>query len=171
VPTHFRMSGEATCEGGDLLWLDEGTLAVGLGYRTNLEGLGMLELALPDIEIFPVQLPHYLGPSACLHLMSTISIVDHDLAVVYRPLTSVVFLQELENRGFQLIDVPENEFTSMGPNVLALGPRECVMLEGNPVTKKRLEMAGCKVVSYRGEYISMLAEGGPTCLTRPILRG
>jgi N-dimethylarginine dimethylaminohydrolase len=103
--------------------------------------------------------------------MSTISIVADDLAIVYRPLTAVLFLQELERRGFQLIDVPEEEFEQMGPNVLALGPRNCVMLEGNPITKQRLEKAGCTVVTYKGEYISLIAEGGPTCLTRPILRG
>jgi dimethylargininase len=171
VPVHYRMEGEAICEGGDLLWLDENTLAVGLGYRTNLEGLRQLELAMPEVELLAVQLPHYLGPAACLHLMSTISIVDQDLAVVYRPLTSVVFLQELEKRGFQIVDVPEEEFTSMGPNVLAVGPRECVMLAGNPITRERLEMAGCKVLTYKGEQISLMAEGGPTCLTRPILRG
>ncbi|MEJ2510281.1 MAG: arginine deiminase family protein [Anaerolineales bacterium] len=171
VPVHYRMEGDAQCEGGDLLWLDDETLAVGLGYRTNLEGFRQLGLALPGVELIPVQLPHYRGPDACLHLMSTISIVDSDLAVVYRPLTSVVFLQELIRRGFELVDVPEEEFERMGPNVLALSPRECVMLEGSPSTTKRLESAGCHVTTYNGEQLSWVAEGGPTCLTRPILRG
>ena len=171
VPVHYRMEGDAQCEGGDLLWLDDETLAVGLGYRTNLEGFRQLALALPGVELIPVQLPHYRGPDACLHLMSTISIVDSDLAVVYRPLTSVVFLQELIRRGFELVDVPEEEFERMGPNVLALSPRECVMLEGSPSTTKRLESAGCHVITYNGEQLSWVAEGGPTCLTRPILRG
>nr|NIW49410.1 amidinotransferase [Gammaproteobacteria bacterium] len=130
-----------------------------------------LEKALPDVELISVQLPHYLGPSACLHLMSTVSIVAEDLAVVYRPLTSVFFLQELERKGFQVVDVPEEEFGTMAPNVLALEPRVCVMLEGNPVTKQRLEAVGCSVFTYKGKHISLLAEGGPTCLTRPILRG
>ena len=171
VPVHYRMEGDAQCEGGDLLWLDDETLAVGLGYRTNLEGFRQLGLALPGVELIPVQLPHYRGPDACLHLMSTISIVDSDLAVVYRPLTSVVFLQELIRRGFELVDVPEEEFERMGPNELALSPRECVMLEGSPSTTKRLEYAGCHVTTYNGEHLSWVAEGGPTCLTRPILRG
>jgi N-dimethylarginine dimethylaminohydrolase len=171
VPIHYQVHGDAVCEGGDLVWLDEATLAVGLGYRTNPQGLRQLGEALPGVTLIPVQLPYYLGPSACLHLMSTVSIVAEDLAVVYRPLTSVVFLQELEQRGFRLIDVPEEEFAGMGPNVLALEPRNCVMLEGNPVTSQRLEAAGCSVTTYRGDHISLMAEGGATCLTRPILRG
>lgn len=171
VPIHYRMQADALCEGGDLLWVDQNTLAVGLGYRTNPEGLRQLSLALPGVELIPVQLPYYRGPEACLHLMSTISIVAEDLAVVYRPLTSVVFLQALASRGFELVDVPDEEFETMGPNVLALKPRECVMLEGNPVTTQRLKAAGCSVTTYSGENLSLVAEGGPTCLTRPIWRG
>jgi len=171
VPVHYRLSGRAICEGGDLLWLDEDTLAVGLGYRTNPEGLRQLRLALPDVELIPVQLPHHYGAAACLHLMSLISIVDANLAVVYRPLMPVVFLKTLKARGFVLIDVPSDEFERMGTNVLALSPRDCVTLDGNPVTKQRLHDAGCKVATYRGDQISLTAEGGPTCLTRPILRG
>lgn len=171
VPIHYQLHGDAVCEGGDLVWLDEDTLAVGLGYRTNPAGLRQLGEALPGVTLIPVQLPYYLGPSACLHLMSTVSIVAEDMAVVYRPLTSVFFLQELEYRGFKIVDVPDEEFAGMGPNVLALAPGECVMLEGNPVTRQRLEAAGCSVTTYRGENISLLAEGGATCLTRPILRG
>ena len=171
VPIHYQVHGDGLSEGGDLLWLDETTLAVGLGYRTNPEGLRQLGEALPGVSLLPVQLPYYLGPSSCLHLMSTVSIVAEDLAVVYRPLTSVVFLQELEHRGFRIVDVPEEEFAGMGPNVLALEPRNCVMLEGNPVTRQRLEAAGCLVTTYKGDHISLMAEGGATCLTRPILRG
>jgi len=171
IPIHYQVHGNAVCEGGDLVWLDEDTLAVGLGYRTNQEGLRQLGEALPGLTLIPVHLPYYLGPSACLHLMSTVSIVAEDLAVVYRRLTSVVFLQELEHRGFRIVDVPEEEFASMGPNVLALEPGNCVMLEGNPVTRKHLEAAGCSVTTYRGDHISLMAEGGATCLTRPILRG
>jgi len=171
VPIHFRLSGEAKCEGGDLLWLDEHTLAVGLGFRTNLEGLRQLAQAMPEVKLIPVHLPYYRGPEACLHLMSTISIVDLDLAVVYHPLTSVTFLQELSSRGIELVAVPDEEFDLMGPNVLALAPRKCVMLDGNPITTRRLESAGCDVITYSGEHLSLVAEGGPTCLTRPILRG
>jgi N-dimethylarginine dimethylaminohydrolase len=170
VPIHYRLHSGALAEGGDLLWVDQTTLAVGLGYRTNMEGLLQLQEALPGIEIVPVHLPHYLGPEACLHLMSTISIVDHDLAIIYKPLTSVPFIQELERRGFRFVEVPEQEFETMGPNVLAVAPGMCIMLAGNPISQRRLEDAGCAVATYVGNEISLKAEGGPTCLTRPVWR-
>lgn len=172
VPTRFRLGGEARAEGGDLLWLDESTLAVGLGFRTNSEGLRQLreELATSDIGVLSFDLPYFSGPDACLHLLSLISIVDHDLAVVYPRLLPVPLWEELERREFRLIEVPDEEFPSMGPNVLALAPSQCLMLEGNPITRRRLEESGCTVHTYRGQQISLKAEGGPTCLTRPILR-
>ena len=172
IPIHQTLEGEARAEGGDLLWVDEHTLAVGLGFRTNAEGLAQLRQGLCPlgIEIVPVELPYFCGPDTCLHLLSLISIVDHDLAVVYPPLLSVPFWTLLESRGFRFIEVPEEELATMGPNVLALAPGKCLMLEGNPVTKSRLEQAGCEVTTYRGNEISLKAEGGPTCLTRPILR-
>jgi N-dimethylarginine dimethylaminohydrolase len=172
IPILQTLEGEARAEGGDLLWVDEHTLAVGLGFRTNAEGLTQLRQGLCPlgIEIVPVELPYYCGPETCLHLLSLISIVDNDLAVVYPPLLSVPFWTLLESRGFRFIEVPESELATMGPNVLALAPGRCVMLEGNPVTKSRLEQAGCEVHTYRGNEISLKAEGGPTCLTRPILR-
>lgn len=172
VPVLFALKGAARAEGGDLLWLDETTLAVGQGFRTNAEGLGQLRAGLEPsgVEVLPVELPYYQGPAACLHLLSLISIVDRDLAVVYPPLLAVPFWQLLVDRGFRLIEVPEEEFPTMGGNVLALGPGECLMLEGNPVTRERLVAAGCRVETYRGREISWKAEGGPTCLTRPILR-
>ena len=107
---------------------------------------------------------------ACLHLLSLVSIVNKNLAVIYPPLLSVSFWQYLLSKGFQFIEVPEDEFLTMGPNILALKPGTCVMLEGNPVTKQRLEKAGCVVITYRGNEISLKAEGGPTCLTHPVLR-
>jgi N-dimethylarginine dimethylaminohydrolase len=172
IPILQTLEGEARAEGGDLLWVDEHTLAVGLGFRTNAEGLTQLRQGLCPlgIEIVPVELPYYCGPETCLHLLSLISIVDKDLAVVYPPLLSVPFWTLLESRGFRFIEVPESELATMGPNVLALAPGKCVMLEGNPVTKSRLEQSGCEVHTYRGNEISLKAEGGPTCLTRPILR-
>ena len=170
IPVHYQLSGDAIAEGGDLMWVDQGTLAVGIGYRTNMAGFNQLQEALPDVELFPVQLPYYLGPEACLHLMSTISMIDDDLAVVFKRLTSVLFLTWLSERGVDFVEVPEEEFGTMGPNVLAVGPRQCVMLQDNPITRSRLEAAGCEVVTYRGNEISLKAEGGATCLTRPILR-
>ena len=171
VPIHYRLHGDALAESGDLLWIDEKTLAVGLGFRTNAEGLRQLGEALgPEIEIIPVHLPYFQGKDACLHLMSFISLLDYDLAVVYLPLMPVPFWQLLKERGYRMVEVPEEEFWSMGPNVLALAPSKCLMLEGNPITKQRLEAAGCEVLTYKGEEISLKAEGGATCLTRPILR-
>ncbi len=171
VPIHYQLHGAAIAEGGDLLWIDGKTLAVGLGYRTNAAGLSQLQEALPSVHVFGVELPYYLGPEACLHLMSTISMIDEHLAVVYKPLTSVPFIQFLEDREITIIEVPEHEFETMGPNVLAVAPGQCIMLAGNPITKQRIEAAGGEVVTYQGNQISLKAEGGATCLTRPILRG
>ncbi len=173
IPLLYTLQGEALAEGGDLLWLDHETLAVGLGFRTNAEGLHQLREVLTGIgvTVIPVELPYYRGPESCLHLLSLISIVDDHLAVVYPPLLSVPFWKELQWRGFRLIEVPDAEFATMGPNVLALAPGRCLMLEGNPITRRRLEEEGCEVMTYRGNEISLKAEGGATCLTRPILRG
>ncbi len=175
VPTFAAISsdaGDATAEGGDLLWIDRHTLAAGQGFRTNAAGLAQLReiLAPLGVEVIPVELPYFGGPEACLHLLSLISLVDHDLAVVYPPLLAVPFWRLLQDRGIRLIEVPEEEFASQGPNVLALAPRKLLMLEGNPVTRRRLEAAGCEVATYRGREISLKAEGGPTCLTRPVWR-
>jgi dimethylargininase len=172
VPILYTLHGDARAEGGDLLWMDHNTLAVGLGFRTNQEGLRQLREALSGIgvKVIPVELPYHAGQDACLHLLSLISIVDENIAVVYPPLMSVPFWQELQHCGFKLIVVPEEEFPTMGPNVLALSPRKCLMLEGNPVTKHLLEEAGCEVMTYKGNELSIKAEGGPTCLTRPIFR-
>jgi dimethylargininase len=172
VPIHYTLHGEARAEGGDLLWLEHDTLAVGLGFRTNAEGLRQLGEALAAIgaSVLPVELPYYTGPDACLHLLSLISIVDERLAVVYPPLMAVSFWQELQRRGFRLISVPDEEFATMATTVLALAPGKCLMLEGNPLTQRKLEEAGCEVVTYTGNEISHKAEGGPTCLTRPVWR-
>ena len=172
VPILAELGGEATAEGGDLLWLDHRTLAVGQGFRTNAEGLRQLREIMTGlgVEVLPVELPYFTGPDACLHLLSLISLVDRDLAVVYPPLLPVPFWKTLRDRGFRLVEVPAEEFPTMAPNVLALAPARCLMLEGNPVTRRRLEQAGCEVLTYRGQEISLKAEGGPTCLTRPIWR-
>jgi N-dimethylarginine dimethylaminohydrolase len=172
IPILYTLHGEACAEGGDLLWLDHNTLAVGQGFRTNFSGLSQLREALTPlgITVIPVELPYFTGHDACLHLLSLISIVDDHLAVVYVPLLAVPFWQELQRRGFRLLEVPESEFATMAPNVLALSPGRCVMLEGNPITQRLLEDAGCQVATYQGREISLKAEGGPTCLTRPLLR-
>ena len=161
-----------TLEGGDVAWLDQNTLAVGHTYRTNEEGISQLKglLQPKGIEIIVVELPHYKGESDVFHLMSILSPVDKNLAVVYSPLMPIKFRNELLERGFQLIEVPEQEFDSMGCNVLAVAPRDCLMVAGNPITRKLLEDAGASVHIYEGNEISVKGGGGPTCLTRPIDR-
>ncbi len=159
-------------EGGDVAWLDERTLAVGRGYRTNDSGIEQLRDFLGDTidELITVELPHWRGPADVFHLMSIVSPVDRDLAVVYSPLMSVPFREKLLERGFTLVEVPDEEFQSMGANVLALAPRRCLMVAGNPVTRARLEDAGAEVFEYEGSEISGKGGGGPTCLTRPLRR-
>lgn len=173
IPVLATLEGDARAEGGDMFWLDQQTLAVGVGFRTNAEGVRQIAAALAPIgaRVLAYDLPYYTGPAACLHLLSLISVVDHDLAVVYPPLMAVSFWQELQRRGMRLVECPEPEFLTMGTNVLALAPGECLMLEGNPITAERLRAAGCEVQTYRGAELSLKAEGGPTCLTRPLLRG
>jgi dimethylargininase len=162
----------ATAEGGDMLFLDERTLLVGIGYRTNMTAVDQLapRLAEHGIEIETFDLPHYHGPGECLHLMSFISMLDADLAVVYQPMMPVRLVQLLEARGVAMVEVPDEEFLTMGPNVLALGPRVAFALEGNPVTRERMESAGVTVHTYAGAHISLNGDGGPTCLTRPLVR-
>jgi dimethylargininase len=172
VPILGRLSADATAEGGDLLWLDHDTLAVGIGYRTNEAAAAQLQqlLAPLGVTVLSYDLPYDQGPAACLHLMSTVSLVSDDLAVIYRPLMAVRFVQQLERRGVRLIEVPHHEYLRMATNVLAITPDECLMLEGNPITQAALAAAGIEVRTYVGNEMSLKAEGGATCLTRPILR-
>ena len=158
-------------EGGDVFWLDGRTIVVGRGYRTNDEGIRQLAALLPDdVETIVVALPHWRGPADVMHLMSLISLVDRDLAVVYSRLLPVPFRQLLLQRGMELVEVPDDEFDTMGTNVLALSPRRCLMLAGNPHTRHALERAGADVLEYEGKEISVKGAGGPTCLTRPLDR-
>lgn len=161
-----------TLEGGDVAWLDTRTLAVGHTYRTNAEGIRQLKALLEPkgIEVVVAPLPHYKGRNDVFHLMSILSPIDRDLAVVYSPLMPVPFREYLLARGTGLIEVPDGEFDSMGCNVLAIGPRQVVMVGGNPVTASMLLRAGCTVYEYSGAEISVKGGGGPTCLTRPLQR-
>jgi len=170
VPLLTQLEAPATAEGGDTVWLDERTLLVGRGYRTNEAGIEALRLALPDVEVIWFDLPHLTGPGDVLHLMSLISPLDRDLALVHLPLLPVRLVELLEARGVELVDVPEGEFWTMGPNVLALAPRVALALDGNPETRRRMEAAGVEVRVYSGDQLSRLGDGGPTCLTRPVLR-
>jgi len=170
LPIAGRLDAPAMAEGGDTLWLDERTLLVGRGYRTNDDGIRQLAEALQGVDIVAFDLPHLRGADEVLHLMSLLSPLDADLAVAYPPLMPVRLMELLAERGIELVEVPDEEFETMGPNVLALGPRVALALEGNDETRRRMEKAGVDVRVYRGDEISRKGDGGPTCLTRPLLR-
>jgi dimethylargininase len=171
IPIVGRLEPPATAEGGDMLWLDPHTLLVGRSYRTNDAGIARLRALLRGMDVLAFDLPHLAGPAECLHLMSLISPLDRDLAVAYRPLMPVRLVGLLAEHGVELISVPDEEFPTMGPNVLALAPRVALALEGNPRTRRLMEAAGIDVRTYRGDEISRKGDGGPTCLTRPLVRG
>jgi N-dimethylarginine dimethylaminohydrolase len=170
VPLAGQLRYPATAEGGDTVWLDERTLLVGRGYRTNDAGIQALRDLLPEVDVVAFDLPHYHGSGEVLHLMSFLSPLDADLAVVYLPLLPVRLVELLDERGIAFVEVPDEEFETMGPNVLALAPRVALALEGNDVTRARMEAAGVDVRVYKGDEISRKGDGGPTCLTRPLLR-
>ncbi len=159
-------------EGGDLTWLDRRTLAVGHGYRTNAEGIRQLrELLAGSIDdLIVVPLPHWRGTNDVMHLMSLVSPLTENTVLTHSPLLPVPFRSMLLDRGFTLIDVDPDEFDTMGGNVLAIGPRTVLALDGNPRTRRRLEAAAFQVLGYQGMEISVKGAGGPTCLTRPLQR-
>ncbi|WP_285766133.1 arginine deiminase family protein [Peribacillus sp. SI8-4] len=172
IPLIGELTGDAVADGGDLVWLDDRTLVVGHGYRTNAEAIRQLKEMTDHLvdEFIVVQLPHDQGEAECLHLMSFISMIDHDLAVVHSRLMPVYFRKLLIERGVQLIEVPEEEYMNLGCNVLALAPRVCVMAAGNDYTKQKLLDAKATVYEYKGTEISYKGTGGPTCLTCPVVR-
>ncbi len=170
VPVVGRVELPATVEGGDTVWLDGETLLVGIGYRTNPESLDALRNSFPGVEVIAFDLPHWNGAGEVMHLMSFISPLDRDLALVYTRIAPTRLMWLLAERGIEVVEVPDEEFETQGPNVLALGPRRALALEGNDETRRRMERAGVDVVTYRGDEISRKGDGGPTCLTRPLLR-
>ena len=166
-----RLEEPVLAEGGDTVWLDERTLLVGIGYRTNAAAVPALADAFPGRRRRRLRPPALERTAArCMHLMSFISPLDRDLALVYPRIAPVRLLELLAERGIAVVEVPDEEFETQGPNVLALGPRHALALDGNPETRRRMERAGVDVVVYRGEEISKKGDGGPTCLTRPLLR-
>jgi dimethylargininase len=170
IPVAAELADPVRAEGGDTVWLDKRTLLVGIGYRTNEAAVPALADAFPGVDVVAFDLPHWNGSGEVMHLMSFISPLDRDLALVYSRIAPVRLLELLAERGVGVVEVPDEEFESQGPNVLALGPRQALALDGNPETRRRLERAGVDVVVYRGEEISKKGDGGPTCLTRPLLR-
>jgi N-dimethylarginine dimethylaminohydrolase len=171
-PIAGAIHAEGRLEGGDVVWVGPRTLAVGLGYRTNEEGIRQLGEILGDSidELLIVPLPHWRGEDDVFHLMSIFSPLDLDLALVYLPLLPVPFRAALIAIGLELIEVPDAEYDTMACNVLAVAPRRCIALAGNPETRRRLEAAGVTVHEYAGDEISVKGAGGPTCLTRPLVR-
>ena len=172
IPILGKIKAPGTLEGGDVVWIDDKTIAVGEGYRTNKEGIEQLRYLLSDqVEtVISVPIPHWNGPQDCLHLMSNLSPIDHNLYLVYSRLLPVSFRKYLLDENIELIDVPDEEYESMGCNVLTVAPRKAIMISGNSKTKQLLEKNNVEVYTYDGTEISIKGAGGPTCLTRPFLR-
>ncbi len=172
IPIRGRITGDGTVEGGDVCWIDERTLAVGRGYRTNEAGIRQLRDLVRDCvdEVIVVPLPHWHGPEDVFHLMSIVSPIDRDLFLVYAPLLPVPFREALTSRRIALVEVPDAEFDTLGCNVLAVAPRDVLMIAGNPETRARLERTGVTVREFAGREICLKGGGGPTCLTRPLMR-
>jgi N-dimethylarginine dimethylaminohydrolase len=168
LPVLGRLEGDELAEGGDTVWLDERTLLVAHTYRTNAAGIEGLRRLLPGVDVLAFQLLHYHGRGEVLHLRSLLNPISPGLAVAYLPLMPVPLVELLEERGIRIVEVPDEEFETMGPNVLGLPGGRALALAGNPVTKRRLEEAGIEVIEYRGDEISRKGDGGPTCLTLPV---
>jgi N-dimethylarginine dimethylaminohydrolase len=168
LPVLGRLEGDELAEGGDTVWLDERTLLVGHTYRTNAAGIDALRRLLPDVDVFAFQLPHFHGRGEVLHLRSLLNPIAPKLAVAYLPLLPVPLVELLEACGIQLVEVPDEEFGTMGPNVLGLPGGRALALAGNRATRRQLEDAGVEVVEYAGDEISRKGDGGPTCLTLPV---
>jgi dimethylargininase len=169
VPVIASLDDPACAEGGDIVWLDDETLLVAWSYRTNGAGIAALKDALPNVEVVALDLPHHRGAGSVLHLMSVISMLDRDLALVYPPLAPVRLLELLAEHGVRTIEVPDEELDTLGPNVLALAPRVALAADGNPQTRRRMERHGVAVSVYTSTELAK-GDGGPTCLTRPLLR-
>lgn len=173
IPTLGEIKAPGKMEGGDVLWIDEKTVAIGRGYRTNDEGIRQFKELTNDFidEYIVVPMPHGDGEDACLHLMSIISFVDLDKAVVYSKYMPVFFREYLIDRGIQLIEADDDEYDYLGTNLLALEPGKVILIEGCPKIKSKLEEIGVEVMTYEGKELSYRGTGGPTCLTCPLDRG
>jgi N-dimethylarginine dimethylaminohydrolase len=173
IPTFGAITTPGTTEAGDILWLDAKTLLVGHGYRTNAAGIAQMRtlLAPKGIEVLSAPLPYGSGPSECLHLMSLISLLDEQTALVDLPWLSVETVELLKAREFKFIEIDPSERDNLACNVLALGSGRLLAIEENRRTNARLSDAGFDVRTFPGSEICINGSGGPTCLTRPLLRG
>jgi dimethylargininase len=164
-----RLAAGEFAEGGDTVWLDDSTLLVGHTYRTNPAGIAALRRLLPGVDVRAFHLPHHRGGGEVLHLRSLLNPISPQLAVAYLPLLPVPLVELLDERRIELVEVPDAEFETMGPNVLGLdGGSRALSLAGNDETRRRLEAAGVEVLVYDGDEISRKGDGGPTCLTLPL---
>ena len=175
VPILGRIEAPGVVEGGDCIWVDENTLAVGRGVRTNQAGIEQLSAILTPlgVSVLGFDLPLGNGAEACLHLMSVMSPLDEKLALVYAPMLPVAFWQLLKDRGYTLVEASDDEFAAsngLNLNVLALTPGEVIRVDGFPKTRALMEQAGCKVTAFNADALCIPCEGGPTCLTRPVWR-
>jgi N-dimethylarginine dimethylaminohydrolase len=173
TPTFGTIVAPGTTEAGDILWLDAKTLLVGNGYRTNAAGIAQLRdlLASKGVDVVSAPLPYGPGPSACLHLMSLISLLDEKTALVDLSWLAVETVESLQSRGFQFIQIDDSERDTLACNVLALGGKRLLAIEENHKTNDRLRQAGFDVRTFPGSELCINGSGGPTCLTRPLLRG
>jgi len=173
VPTLAEIVAPGTTEAGDIVWLDARTLLIGRGLRTNAEGIRqMRDLLTPKgIEVLSAPLPYGAGPSACLHLMSLISLLDEKTALVDLPWLAVETVELLQSRGYKFIEIDHSERDTLACNVLALGGKRLLAIEENRKTNDRLRQAGFDVRTFPGSELCINGGGGPTCLTRPLLRG
>jgi N-dimethylarginine dimethylaminohydrolase len=172
IPPLGQITAPATTEAGDILWLDSKTLLIGHGYRTNAAGIHqMRELLAPhEIEVISAPLPYGPGPSACLHLMSLISLLDDHTALVDLPWLAVETVELLKSRGFNFIEIDAAERDTLACNVLALGNNRLLAIEENRNTNARLRQSGFDLRTFPGSELCINGSGGPTCLTRPLLR-
>lgn len=173
VPTLGRLKGSATMEGGDLLWVDKKTVAIGLSDRTNEEGIKQFREIMGEMvdEVIPVPLPYVpSGKKKVMHLSGAIHIIAKDLAVIYPMYMPALFRSNLIERGFNFIEVSETEKKTKGTNVLALSPKKCMMVRGNKGVKRGIEEFGGEVLEFDGADLNIKGDGGPTCLTAVLLR-
>jgi len=172
VPMLAKITPPATTEAGDMVWLDAKTLLIGHGYRTNAQGIQQMRalLAPKGVEVLSAPLPHGAGPSACLHLMSLISLLDEKTVLVDLPWLAVETVELLKGRWFQLIEIDYSERETLACNVLALGEKRVLALEENAKTNEKIRAAGFDVRAFPGSALGINGGGGPTCLTRPLLR-
>ena len=172
VPILGQLTEPAFADGGDKVWLDAKSLLIGHGYRTNQAGIDQIRALLTPhgVDVFSFDLPHYEGPGAVLHLMSVLSPIAHDKAVVYEPLAPVRLLQFLESRGISWFTVSEKEMLTQGANILTIRPNVVVLAAGNPEIESKLREGGVEVHVFAGNNVAVKGDGGPTCLTAPLVR-